>query len=87
MTLAATFGAKEAFLGPWTGKKIADWTPAVREKEMQTLAKVLELETRAIAELGKALAAAGVDVGPLIEAARWDRGERAKGAKDIKGRA
>ena len=61
--LAATFGAKEAFLGPWTGKKIADWTPAVREKEIQTLAKALKLETRAIAELERALAETAAALG------------------------
>ena len=28
--LGAVFGAKNAFLGPWSGKKFTDWTPAQR---------------------------------------------------------
>ena len=60
--LWATFMAKSAFLGPWTGKKIKDWTPAVRNREQKVLAKAAALEAQAIAELEKALAAKGVEV-------------------------
>lgn len=40
--------AKEAFLGPWTGKSIADWTPEVRQQEIDLLNSACEIEKEAI---------------------------------------
>ena len=53
----ATFENKEAFLGPWTGKKDTDWTSEVRAREIALLDKCQALEADAIAELQKALEA------------------------------
>lgn len=60
--LQAQLGRQEAFLGPWSGKGFADWTPAVREREQQILAEALGLEREAIVEIEKALGAAGIQV-------------------------
>ena len=57
--LGKVFGAKNAFLGPWSGKSIKDWTPAVRKREQKILAEIRTLEADAIAEIDKALAAEG----------------------------
>jgi len=46
---------KDAFLGPWSGKSIADWTPEVRQREQEVLTRARELEAAAIAEFEKAL--------------------------------
>jgi len=43
------------FFGPPSGKPIADWTPAVREREREILKKARELENRAVMEMEKAL--------------------------------
>jgi len=55
--LAEPFRTKGAFLGPWSGKGIADWTPEVRKREQQVLARASKLEAAAIEEIEKALAA------------------------------
>ena len=47
--------AGDAFLGPWTGKSMADWTLEVRRREKFLLARARELEAAAIAEIEKAL--------------------------------
>lgn len=54
----ATFEDKNAFLGPWTGKKDQDWTPDVRVRESALLTRCEDLEAQAIAELRKALESA-----------------------------
>jgi len=54
------FWSKEVFIGPWTGKKQADWTPEMRAREQKLLADALELDRAAITEIEKALAAEGV---------------------------
>jgi len=43
------------FFGPRSSKTIADWTPAVRERERQILTRARDLENRAIAEMEEAL--------------------------------
>ncbi len=55
--LGPAFGTKDAFLGPWTGKTIADWNDAVRAREVQILTEARKLDGQAIAEIEKALAA------------------------------
>lgn len=47
--------AKEAFLGPWTGKSIADWTPKVRRREIDLLNQACEIEAEAIALMAASL--------------------------------
>jgi hypothetical protein len=54
---AAAFRARDAFLGPWTGKAIGDWTPEVRGRERQILGELRRLDAAAVADLEKALAA------------------------------
>jgi hypothetical protein len=51
-----TEGHKLAFLGPWSGKGIAQWSEEVRANERATLSTWRELETQAVAELEAALA-------------------------------
>jgi len=53
--LGSCFGRQDAFLGPWTGKKIDDWTPDVRQREREVLAEAVRHEAAAIAEIEKAL--------------------------------
>ncbi len=38
------FGQKTAFLGPWSGKSIADWTAAVRAREIDILTKMRDAD-------------------------------------------
>jgi hypothetical protein len=45
-----------AFLGPWSGKGIAQWNDEVRANERELLAKWREIDTGAIAEVEAALA-------------------------------
>jgi hypothetical protein len=49
-------GSGPAFLGPWTGKGIAQWSDEVRVNERHFLATWRELDTQAIAEFEAALA-------------------------------
>jgi len=56
---AALEAAQGDFLGPWTGKNVADWSAEVRSREQAVLLKACEIEGRAIAELEKALATEG----------------------------
>ena len=58
--LARSYDKKDVFIGPWTGKKFEDWTPAVRAREREILGEALGLEAKAVAEFEKALAAEGV---------------------------
>ena len=53
--LASCIGRQDAFFGPWTGKKIEDWTPEVRKREREILAEAVRFETAAVAEIQKAL--------------------------------
>lgn len=39
---------KEAFHGPWSGKSIEDWTPEVRQREIELLNQACEMETKAM---------------------------------------
>jgi hypothetical protein len=57
--LQALDAAKDAFLGPWTGKNVAAWSPEVRQREQAVLAEARKVEAAAIAEIEKALAAEG----------------------------
>lgn len=51
------FADKNAFLGPWSGKKIDDWDEATRLREAELLSQVRTLDNQAIAEMEKALKA------------------------------
>ena len=44
----SSFERKEAFLGCWSGKSIADWTLEVRQREIDLLNQAREMETEAI---------------------------------------
>ena len=44
----SSFERKEAFLGCWSGKSIADWTPEVRQREIDLLNQALEIEAQAV---------------------------------------
>jgi len=52
----ACFRQHEAFLGPWTGKTVDDWTPDVRDRERAILSEVEESDRRATAVLDRAVA-------------------------------
>lgn len=54
--LGSIFGKQDAFLGPWSGKKIANWTPDVRKREQEILAEAAKLEATAVVEMEKAAA-------------------------------
>jgi len=54
---SGVYGKKDAFLGPWSGKSIQDWSDKVWEREREILAEARKTETAAIAELEKAVAA------------------------------
>jgi RNA polymerase sigma factor (sigma-70 family) len=43
-----SFERKEVFLGPWTGKSQADWTPEVRRREQELLMRAAKTEASAI---------------------------------------
>jgi hypothetical protein len=51
--LAGAFREKNAFLGPWSGKGIGDWTPEVRQREQEMLAEAQSLEAQARRTQGK----------------------------------
>jgi len=46
---------RQAFLGPWTGKTIDDWTDSVRQQEREILASALALEQSAVPKMQSAL--------------------------------
>jgi hypothetical protein len=46
--IARAFSEKNAFLGPWSGKTITDWTSDVRQREAQMLGQCRTIEERAI---------------------------------------
>jgi hypothetical protein len=50
------FRQKNAFLGPWTGREVADWTHEVRERERAILSEAERSDAEVIAELELALA-------------------------------
>jgi hypothetical protein len=54
--LGAVFGAKDAFLGPWSRKKFEDWTEEVRQRERGILDGVHAYEAKAVRSLEEALA-------------------------------
>jgi hypothetical protein len=56
---AVTFVRKDVFLGPWTGKTVADWTPEVRRNEVLILEKSRRIEARVIEGFREALKAEG----------------------------
>ncbi|MFT3786839.1 MAG: hypothetical protein QM770_11845 [Tepidisphaeraceae bacterium] len=43
-----TFRDRDVFLGPWSGKKVEDWTKEVREREADLLQAMRERDNRAI---------------------------------------
>lgn len=51
----AVFVRKEAFHGPWSGKSVADWTPEVRQREIDLLNQACEIEAEAIGLIGASL--------------------------------
>jgi len=55
--LTSTFDRKDAFLGPWSGKSISDWSTEARRREQQILTEACRIEAAAVAEMEKALAA------------------------------
>jgi hypothetical protein len=55
--LDPVFTDHNAFFGPWSGKTIREWTPEVRQREQSILRQAAEIETAAIAELEKVVAA------------------------------
>jgi hypothetical protein len=57
--LGGIIGRKDAFLGPWTGKKFGDWSDVVRRREIAALDDILRREEAAISDLERALAALG----------------------------
>jgi RNA polymerase sigma-70 factor (ECF subfamily) len=59
--LTSVLDGKEAFLGPWSGKDFQAWTDEVRRREQEVLLQVRELESSAIGEVEKALAAVEAD--------------------------
>ena len=59
---AMMFEKKTGFHGPWAGKSMKDWTPAVRKAEQDALRKALKRDTEAIQLLEKAMVAERVVV-------------------------
>lgn len=55
--LTSVLDAKDAFLGPWSGKDIQAWTDDARRREQEILSQAREIESAAIAEMEAALAA------------------------------
>jgi len=60
--LARPFGAKDAFLGQWSGKTITEWAAAVRKHEQEILSRARALEGQAVSQIEAALEAEGVEV-------------------------
>lgn len=53
--LQAAAAEADAFLGPWTGKTIAQWSEQVRSKEQALLLRAAQIEGKAIRRLREAL--------------------------------
>ena len=49
------FASPQAFLGPWTGKSVKDWSEDTRTRERDILAQAQHLEAQAVSELEKVL--------------------------------
>jgi hypothetical protein len=55
MACGEAFQKRDAFLGPWSGRKIEAWTAEVLQREAAILEEVRKTDNAAIAELEKAL--------------------------------
>jgi len=55
--LSKVFQNKDAFLGPWTGKSVTDWTAEIAHREADVLECAREVETKAVEALRRAEAA------------------------------
>lgn len=55
--LGSVFSTRDAFLGPWSGKSIEDWTAQVRKREQKILTEIEKFDESAAAIIDKALAA------------------------------
>lgn len=68
--LGSVYASKDAFLGPWSGKGIKDWTAEVRKRERELLQQAAMLEQGAAGLIGGALRSCGVYApvqhGPVI---------------------
>jgi len=49
------FKNQDAFLGPWSGKKIEDWTEEVRQCECDILNQVRQFDNEAVKQIDKAI--------------------------------
>ena len=56
--LSSAFQNKNAFIGPWSGKEIKDWTAEIRATEIKLLTTAREHDNAAIKELAKAVGSA-----------------------------
>lgn len=54
-----SFDLKSSFLGPWTGKKLEDWTTEVRAREQEVLSQIEFLDSVAVSEIDEVLLAVG----------------------------
>jgi hypothetical protein len=54
--LGRSFMHRDAFLGPWTGKGLNDWTQEVRRREQELLAEACRIERQGIDALREVLA-------------------------------
>jgi hypothetical protein len=59
--LEPVFATKDAFLGHWSGKTVADWSDAVRKREREILALVRRMDDTGIACVAEALEAYNED--------------------------
>jgi hypothetical protein len=53
--LDRSFMSRDVFLGPWTGKSIADWTPDMRRAERDVLDAAAQVDRKAVAAIATAL--------------------------------
>jgi hypothetical protein len=53
------FMTRDAFLGPWSGKSFDQWDDATRQREIEILTKLRELDGAAVREINEALSAVG----------------------------
>jgi hypothetical protein len=64
LVTGVTFARRDVFLGPWTQKTLADWTPEVRKSEMRILEKARRIEAQVHDAFREALKAEDTSASP-----------------------
>jgi len=55
--LCAVFETRDAFLGPWTGRSVEDWSDETRQREVEIIREAGAADLHAVREIARTLLA------------------------------